>query len=120
MKAIHLNEASFKQKVYDYESNPSAPQFLGDKPVVVDFFATWCGPCKMMSPVVDELAEEYAGKVDIYKVDVDQAEELSFKFGIRSVPTFIFIQKNGQPKRVSGGMSKEQFKQLINDNLLNQ
>ena len=87
MKAIHLTKADFLTKVANYETNPNEWKFLGERPALIDFYATWCGPCKMLAPVLDELAEEYEGKIDIYKIDVDAEEELAALFGIRSVPS---------------------------------
>jgi len=109
MKNLTYNEFN---NIFDTEDN-----YVNNKPIVLDFSAVWCAPCKMMLPIVTEFSETYEGKVDIYKVDVDEEQELSSKFGIRSVPTFIFIDKNGEQKRVSGSMSKESFKSLI-DGLL--
>ena len=77
MKAKHLTKEEFLNKVANYETNPNEWKFLGERPALIDFYATWCGPCKMLAPVLDELAEEYDGKIDIYKIDVDQEEELA-------------------------------------------
>lgn len=118
MKAtIELTQTEFLKKVVDYKNNPDEWKYLGDKPAVVDFYATWCGPCKMVAPILEELAGEYAGKVVIYKVDVDKEQELSGVFGIRSIPTFLFIPMEGEPQMVSGAMGKADFKQRI-DQLL--
>ena len=89
--------------------------FLGGKPAVIDFYAPWCGPCKMLSPVLEELSEEYSGKVDVYKVNVDDEEELAALFGIRSVPTLFFIPMEGNPQRVAGALSKEQLKKVMDE-----
>ena len=91
MKATHLTKADFLTKVANYETNPNEWKFLGERPALIDFYATWCGPCKMLAPVLDELAEEYEGKIDIYKIDVDAEEELAALFGIRSVPSLLFV-----------------------------
>ena len=80
MKAKHLTKEEFLNKVANYETNPNEWKFLGERPALIDFYATWCGPCKMLAPVLDELAEEYDGKIDIYKIDVDQEEELAGLF----------------------------------------
>ena len=80
MKAKHLTKEEFLNKVANYEANPNEWKFLGERPALIDFYATWCGPCKMLAPVLDELAEEYDGKIDIYKIDVDQEEELAGLF----------------------------------------
>lgn len=113
MEVKHLTTAEFKQLVYNYEANPGDFKFEGSLPTIVDFFATWCGPCKRLSPIMDELANEYAGKINIYKVDVDQNEELSQVFGIRSIPTLLFIPKEGQPSISAGAPSKAQLKEII-------
>lgn len=118
MKAMNLNKELFLRQVADIEKNPHTWEFLGDKPALIDFYAPWCGPCKMLAPILDELAEEYAGKVDIYKVNVDEESDLSTAFAIRSVPTLIFIPKSGQPQKASGAMSKGQLKQIIEELLL--
>jgi thioredoxin len=113
MATIHLTNEQFIARVGDYKSNPGHFEFLGDKPALIDFFAPWCGPCKMLSPVLEELAEEYQGKVDIYKVNIDDEEELATVFGIRSVPTMLFIPLNGNPQRTMGAMPKGQIKELL-------
>lgn len=118
MATINLTKGGFLNRIADYEKNPDTWKFLGDKPALIDFYAPWCGPCKMLSPVLDELSEEYAGKIDIYKVNVDDEEELSMMFGIRSVPTLIFIPMEGEPQRSSGVLSKQQLVQVFNELLL--
>ncbi len=116
MAIKHLNKADFLKKVSNYEESKEW-SFLGDKPALIDFYASWCGPCKALSPILEELSDEYDGKVDIYKVNVDDEFELSSAFGIRSVPTLIFVPMQGQPKMSTGGMPKSKLKELI-DNLL--
>ena len=97
MEIVHLTKAEFLKKVYNYEANPNDWKYEGDKPAIVDFYATWCGPCKALAPVLEELAKEYAGKVYIYKIDVDKEEELAGAFGIRSIPTLLWIPQSGKP-----------------------
>ena len=92
-----LTASDFRKKIMDYESHPEEWVFAGSRPAVIDFYTTWCGPCKMMAPVVESLAQHYAGKVDFYKVDIDQEPELASVFGIRSIPTFLFIPMKGIP-----------------------
>lgn len=119
MATINLTKEGFLQKVADYEKNPDTWKFLGDKPALIDFYAPWCGPCKMLSPVLEELSEEYASKVDIYKVNVDEQEELSSVFRIRSVPTLIFVPLEGHPQMVSGALPKQQLVQAFDELLMN-
>lgn len=117
-KPVHLDKELFLQKIVDFENNPSIWKYLGNKPSIIDFYAEWCGPCKAVGPVLDELAEEYAGKIDIYKIDVDKEQELAGMFGISSVPTLLFIPMQDNPQMAMGAMSKEGFIQAINDVLL--
>lgn len=113
MKAIHLNKEEFLKKVVDYENNPNEWKYLGDKPAVIDFYADWCGPCKMVAPIMDELAEDYKDEVYIYKVDTGKEEELSALFGIRSIPSVLFIPMNGQPQMSVGAMNKSGYQEAI-------
>ncbi len=117
MKATVLTTAEFNKKVANLE-NGNEWKFLGERPAIIDFFATWCGPCKMLSPILDELSEEYEGKVDFYKVDVDQESKLSELFNIRSVPSLLFIPLTGNPGMLQGALPKVQLKNTINDILL--
>lgn len=119
MKATHLTKADFLTKVANYETNPNEWKFLGERPALIDFYATWCGPCKMLAPVLDELAGEYEGKVDIYKIDVDAEEELAALFGIRSVPSLLFVPMAGAPQMAQGAMPKYALKDAILKVLLN-
>lgn len=104
----HLTLETFKVKVFDFEKNKEW-KFEGGKPCLVDFYADWCGPCKMVAPVLEELQSEYKGKVDIYKVDTEKQQELAAVFGIRSIPSLLFIPLNGTPQLAAGAMSKEHF-----------
>lgn len=118
MKTIHLTKAEFLNKVYNYEANPDNWKYEGDKPAIVDFYATWCGPCKTLSPILEELAEEYNGQIYIYKVDVDQERELAAAFGIQSIPTMLFIPKDGKPVVTQGVRPKNELKKAIDTDLL--
>lgn len=118
MKTVNLTKADFLVKVANYETNPSEWRFLGDKPAVIDFYASWCGPCKMLAPVLEELADEYAGQVDIYKVNVEDEEELASLFGIRSVPSLLFIPLDGEPQMAQGALPKTSLKNAIDSVLL--
>lgn len=118
MATKNLRKDEFLQKVADFVNTPDTWKFLGDKPALIDFYAPWCGPCKMLSPILEELSEEYDGKIDIYKVNVDEEEELSMVFGIRSVPTLIFVPMEGDPQRASGVLPKQQLAQIFDEMLL--
>lgn len=118
MKAKELTKTEFLDKVVNYEVNPSEWKYLGDKPCLVDFYAAWCGPCRMLAPVLEELAGEYEGKVDIYKVDTEKEQELAAAFGIRSIPSLLFCPKEGRPQMVQGAMSKADLKKMIDEMLL--
>lgn len=115
---IHLTKELFLQKIVDFENNPSEWIYLGDKPAIIDFYAEWCGPCKSIAPVLDELAKEYRDRIYIYKVDVDKEQELAALFGINSVPTLIFAPLEDEPQMAMGALSKEGFVQAIQDVLL--
>ena len=110
MATINLTKEGFQRRVADIETLSDKWNFLGDKPALIDFYASWCGPCKALSPVLEELADEYEGKVDIYKVNIDKEEALTEMFDIRSVPTLIFIPMNTDPRRALGAMPKEQLR----------
>ncbi|MCH4156230.1 MAG: thioredoxin [Muribaculaceae bacterium] len=118
MEVMHLTKAEFLTKVADFEKNPSSWKYLGDKPAIVDFFATWCGPCRSIGPTLEELAKEYDGKIYVYKVDVDAESDVAAAFGIQSVPSILFIPMNGQPQMAQGAMPKSAFEQAINTVLL--
>ena len=117
MAIVHLTKAQFLKRIADYEKNNDSFEFLGDKPALIDFFAGWCGPCKMLAPVLEEVSDEYAGRVDVYKVDVEQEEELAALFSVRSIPTLVFIPLNGQIRITQGAVGKPQLKEAI-DNIL--
>jgi thioredoxin 1 len=119
MGTIHLTKADFLKKVCNYEVNNKEWKYEGDKPCIVDFYATWCGPCKQLSPILEEVAKEYEGKINVYKIDVDQENELASVFGVRSIPTLLFIPMEGQPTISQGLISKVQITDFINNKLLN-
>jgi thioredoxin len=110
----HLTLETFKTKVFNFETNKEW-KFEGDKPCLIDFYANWCGPCKMVAPVLEELAKEYEGKLNIYKVDTEDQRELASVFGIQSIPSLLFVPATGQPQMAMGALPKETFKQAFKD-----
>jgi thioredoxin len=117
MTTIHLTAQDFREKVFDYSSRQEW-SYEGELPAIIDFYADWCGPCKMVAPVLDELAKEYDGKLLIYKVNTDIEQELSYVFNIQSIPTMLFIDANGQAMMQPGAFPKHVFKKLIEEKLL--
>lgn len=118
MKTIQITKEDFVKKVADYEATGGKWKYLGDKPAIVDFYADWCGPCRMLAPVLEELAAEYEGEIYVYKVDTQSEEELASVFGIRSIPSILFIPMEGQPQMSQGAMPKDALAEVINDVLL--
>ena len=121
---IKLTKADFLAKVMNYEKNQTNWVFEGDKPALVDFYADWCAPCRITSPILEELAVEYGDKIDIYKVDTEAEQELAAVFGIRSLPSFLFIPKEGKPTMSAGiaqtpEETKQMFRNQIDELLLN-
>lgn len=112
-----LTKETFLTKVFDYEKNKDW-KFNGELPAIIDFWAPWCGPCRMVGPVLEELSEEYKGKINIYKVNTDEEQELGSVFGIRSIPSILFVPMEGQPKMAVGALPKESIKQAIDKELL--
>jgi len=110
----NLTLETFKTKVFDFEKNKDW-KFEGDKPCIIDFYADWCGPCKVVAPVLEELSKEYEGKVDIYKVDTEKERELSAIFGIRSIPSILFVPKDAQPQMAAGALPKDAFEKAIEE-----
>ena len=110
----HLTAETFKEKVFNYTENKEW-KFEGDLPTIIDFYADWCGPCKMVAPILEELAGEYEGKINIYKVDTEAQQELAGTFGIQSIPSILFIPMEGAPKMSQGALPKDSFVQIITD-----
>lgn len=108
----YLTKQTFLEKVFDYETKEKW-EFQGELPAVIDFYADWCGPCKMISPIFEELATEYEGKVNIYKIDTEAEQELAAVFAIRSIPSVLFIPKDGQPQMAVGAMPKDEYIRAI-------
>lgn len=115
MKTIHLTKEMFLEKVMNYETNPTEWKYLGDKPCIIDFYADWCGPCKAVAPILEDLAAEYDGKIYIYKVNTEEQQELAQVFGIQSIPTIYFVPMEGDPQMAMGALPKATFKQAIAD-----
>ena len=115
--AEHLTKDTFLQKVFNYEQNKEW-KFEGELPCVIDFWAPWCGPCRAVAPVIEELSKEYAGKVNFYKINTDEEQELAGAFGIRSIPSLLFVPKNGDPKMAIGALPKESLRQAVETELL--
>jgi len=104
----HLTKETFLSKVFNYEKSKEW-KFEGVKPCIIDFYADWCGPCKVVAPILEELATEFEGKMDVYKVNTEEEQELAGAFGIRSIPSFLFVPVNGQPQMAMGALPKETF-----------
>ncbi len=124
VKPTLLTKQMFLDEIMDYESNPDEWNYKGELPGLVDFYADWCRPCLISSPILEELAQEYAGKIKIYKIDIQKEQELAAVFGVQSIPAFLFIPKNDKPVMSAGiaqtpEQTKEMFKQQIDEILLN-
>ena len=117
MALEHLTKQTFLDKVFNFEVNKEW-KFEGDLPVIIDFYADWCGPCKMVAPILEELSQEYAGKINIYKIDTEAEQELAAAFNIRSIPSMLFIPVNGQPQMAVGALPKDALKNAISEVLL--
>ena len=110
----HLTKETFLLKVFNYEASKEW-KFEGNKPCIIDFYADWCGPCKIVAPILEDLASEYEGKLDVYKVDTEKETELASAFGIKSIPSLLFVPKDGQPRMAMGAIPKEAFIKAIKD-----
>jgi thioredoxin len=110
----HLTTQDFKEKVFNYEQNQEW-KFEGKNPCIIDFYADWCAPCKMVAPILEALAIEYDGKLDIYKVDTEAEQELASVFGIQSIPSILFVPNEGQPQMAMGALPKESFIKAIEE-----
>lgn len=117
-QVIQMNKAMFLEEVFNYETNPDKWLYLGDKPAIIDFYADWCGPCKKVAPIMSELASKYKDDIVIYKIDTDKEKELAQVFQIRSIPSILYIPKEGQPTMTMGALPKAEFEKMINDLLL--
>ncbi len=110
----HLTLDTFKEKIFNWDESKDW-KYKGKLPCIIDFYADWCGPCKMVAPVLEELSKEYAGKVDIYKIDTEEQQELAGVFGISSIPTIMFCPMEGQPQAAAGALPKSAIESAIND-----
>ncbi len=119
MASIKLTNQIFKDDIFDYTTEKEW-KYKDNVPAIIDFYADWCGPCKMVAPILEELSEEYKDKVKIYKLDTEVERELAGVFGIRSIPSILFIPVEGQPKMQVGALSKAAFIEVINRELLNE
>ena len=122
-EVVKIGNEQFKALIMDYFKNPNEWKYTGKLPCIVDFYADWCGPCRIASPLLDELARKYKGKIVVYKVNTDQERELSQAFGISGIPAFLWVPMSGKPTMTSGiakspDATKEQFEKMINDLLL--
>jgi thioredoxin len=112
--AEHLTKEAFLTKVFNYEKNKEW-KFEGKMPCVIDFYADWCGPCKMVAPILEDLSKDFEGKMNVYKVNTEEEQELASVFGIRSIPSFLFVPLEGQPQMAMGALPKETFVKAFKD-----
>lgn len=110
----HLTKETFKEKVFNWEANKEW-KYEGSVPCVIDFYADWCGPCKMVAPVLEELQKEYGEKLVIYKVDTEEQQELAGMFGVQSIPSLLFVPVEGQPQMAMGALPKQTFEKAFSD-----
>ena len=108
----NLTKTTFLEKVFNYEQHEEW-KFEGDKPAIIDFYADWCGPCKMIAPILEQISEEYEGKVDVYKIDTEAEQELAAAFGIRSIPSLLFVPKDEMPQMANGARPKQELERII-------
>lgn len=113
----HLTKETFLEKVFNFEQHQEW-KFEGELPCLIDFYADWCQPCKMVAPILEELSKEYEGKINIYKIDTEDQQELAGAFGIRSIPSLLFVPMAGQPQMAMGALPKNSFKEAIDSILL--
>ncbi|MBN2890314.1 MAG: thioredoxin [Bacteroidales bacterium] len=113
-EVIHLTEQSFKELVFNWEANQEW-KYEGKVPAIIDFWAAWCKPCQMVAPILDELQNEYGDKIQIFKVNTEEQQKVAGMFGIRSIPSLLFVPVDGQPQMAVGALPKESLKQAISD-----
>ena len=117
-KVKHLTYSEFLKKVWDFEKNPTTFEYKGKLPAVIDFYADWCGPCRRVAPIMERMAEEYDGKLLVYKVNTDQERELASAFQVRSIPMVLFIPMEGQPMMQVGALPEEGYRKVVEEQLL--
>jgi thioredoxin 1 len=113
-QVVHLTTQDFKEKVFNYETEKEW-KYEGKLPAIIDFYADWCAPCRMVAPILEDLAREYAGKLVVYKVNTEDEQELASVFGIQSIPTLLFIPREGQPQAAMGALPRQTFDKVIKD-----
>ena len=116
-RVVHLTTQEFKEKVFNYELNKEW-KYAGELPAIIDFYADWCAPCRMVAPILEGLAQDYAGKIMVYKINTEEEHELASAFGISSIPTLLFVPKEGQPQAAMGALPRQSFEKAIQDILL--
>lgn len=118
MPTVQLSTEKFKEDIFDYTTGEQEWKYKGDKPAIIDFYADWCGPCKAVAPILEELSNEYADDITIYKIDTEVEQELSAVFGIRSIPSILFIPVGKQPMMQAGALPKKSLKEIIEKELI--
>ena len=116
VKQLTYNE--FLKKVWDFEKDPNTFKYKGKLPAIVDFYADWCGPCRRVAPIMEKLAEEYEGKLLVYKVNTDQERGLASAFQVKSIPMVLFIPMEGQPMMQVGALPEEGYRKVVEEQLL--
>lgn len=117
-KPEFLTAETFKKKIWNYETNPDNWVYEGTEPAIIDFYADWCKPCKMVAPILEEISKDYAGKIKVYKIDTQKEKELAAVFQVSSIPTFLYIPANGKPQMDRGFKEKEAFERIIKEVLM--
>ena len=117
-KVKHLTYNEFLKKVWDFEKNPNTFIYKGELPAIIDFYADWCGPCRRVAPIMEKLAEEYDGKLLVYKVNTDQERGLSAAFQVKSIPMVLFIPLEGQPMMQVGALPEEGYRKVVEEQLI--
>ena len=117
-KVKHLTYNEFLKKVWDFEKDPNTFNYKGKLPAVIDFYADWCGPCRRVAPIMERLAEEYDGKLLVYKINTDQERELAAAFQVKSIPMVLFVPMEGQPMMSVGAMQEQEYKKVVEEQLL--